>query len=192
MASGIHIKAPSPQSAVGLYFGALRSLDSDRSSEPRKSLNLAVFRETRDPAFFLCRQCGAETAQLLLSTRSKENNPNVFDFIGRSPTIEQSFIGGGLSSKENQFRTDGGATVCCTDSEGRLAPARSDPAFSLSANEGRVLAEAGSPDRSMEKRRGDSGYRFEISPDSAQSSAELRTESTLQQRPCFFQLMKIF
>ena len=138
-------RLPSPKSAVSLYFGALRSLDSDRSSEPRKSLNLAVLRETRDPAFFLCRQCGGENAQLSLSTRSKENNPNVFDFIGRSPTIEQSFIGGGLSSKE----TDGGATVCCTDSDGRLASARSDPAFSLSANEVRVLAEAGSPDRSV-------------------------------------------
>ena len=101
---------------------------------------MAVLRETRDPAFFLCRQCGGENAQLSLSTRSKENNPNVFDFIGRSPTIEQSFIGGGLSSKENQFRTDGGATVCCTDSEGRLASARSDPAFGGSANEGRVLS----------------------------------------------------
>lgn len=159
---------------------------TDEEPEPiaEEKFKLGSFQTLGDSAFFLCRQSG-ENAQLsaLSSPRSKENNPNVFDFIGRSPTIE---FHPRRSSKENQFRTTNvGATVCCTDSEGLP----SYPAFGpFVQSETNVESGAGIGPARVEYTERDSSYRFEIlARTRAQSSAELRTESTLHRRPCFFQ-----
>ena len=77
-----------------------------------------------DSAFFVVAIVSGKMpiVSLSLCFPLKENNPNLFDFIGRAPTIELSPR---RSSKENQFRIE--ATVSCTDSGG-LSPT-SDPAF---------------------------------------------------------------